>query len=114
MTDNITKPENGTSSGGHGDAITASAGHGIDRLRDELAAKSRNYEDVISHHVRTEAALRAEIDRLRDLVIRLCDNITHRHLVGERERALLREARAAIGEDDKWERKPCSTTSARG
>ena len=92
MTDTLTKRENVTSSAGHGDAITASAVHGIDRLRDELAAKSRNYEDVIAYHVRTEAAL-------RNLVIRLCDNITHRHLVGERERALLREARAAIGFD---------------
>lgn len=38
-------------------------------------------------------------DRLSDLVRRLADNISRYHLVGERERAMLREARAAIGED---------------
>jgi len=40
-----------------------------------------------------------ERDRLRDLVRRLADDIERYHLVGERDRALLREARAAIGED---------------
>jgi hypothetical protein len=42
-----------------------------------------------------------ERDRLRDLVRRLADDIERYHLVGERDRALLREARAAIGEDAK-------------
>ena len=45
------------------------------------------------------AALLDERDRLRDIVRRLADNISRYHLVGERERALLREARAAIGKD---------------
>ena len=36
-------------------------------------------------------------ERLRDLVGRLADNIERYHLVGERDRALLREARAALG-----------------
>lgn len=40
-----------------------------------------------------------ERDRLRDIVARLADNLSRYHLVGERERALLREARAAIGKD---------------
>jgi hypothetical protein len=40
-----------------------------------------------------------ERDRLRDIVRRLADNLSRYHLVGERERALLREARAAIGKD---------------
>lgn len=39
----------------------------------------------------------AERDRLRGLVARLADNLSRYHLVGERERALLREARAAVG-----------------
>lgn len=43
-------------------------------------------------------ALKAERDRLRGLVARLADNLSRYHLVGERERALLREARAAVGE----------------
>lgn len=38
-----------------------------------------------------------ERDRLRDVVRRLADNLSRYHLVGERERALLREARAALG-----------------
>lgn len=44
-------------------------------------------------------ALREERDRLRDIVRRLANNISRYHLVGEREAALLREARAAIGKD---------------
>lgn len=44
-------------------------------------------------------ALREERDRLRDIVRRLADNLSRYHLVGVRERALLREAREALGED---------------
>ncbi|MBQ9727162.1 MAG: hypothetical protein IJV65_06620 [Kiritimatiellae bacterium] len=39
------------------------------------------------------------IGGLRDLVRRLVDNAERYHLVGTRDRALIREARAAIGED---------------
>ena len=41
-----------------------------------------------------------ERDRLRDIVRRLADDIERYHLVGERDRALLREARSALGEGE--------------
>lgn len=39
-----------------------------------------------------------ERDLLRDIVRRLADDIERYHLVGERDRALLREARSALEE----------------
>lgn len=41
-----------------------------------------------------------ERDRLRDIVKRMEDNLARYHLIGERDRALLREARAALGEGE--------------
>ena len=59
--------------------------------------------DAVNFYDRTVdkqlVALLDERDRLRDIVRRLANNISRYHLVGERERALLREARAAIGKD---------------
>ena len=40
-----------------------------------------------------------ERDRLRDLVRGLADNLRRFHITGDRDKALLREAREAIGED---------------
>lgn len=66
-----------------------------DRLRDELTRKVQNYEDVIAFHKRTE-------DVLRDIVRRMADTLEH---VSNEYRfdfyELVREARAAIGEDRK-------------
>lgn len=39
-----------------------------------------------------------EIKRLRDLVRRLADNLRRYHINGERDTALLKEARAILGE----------------
>jgi len=39
-----------------------------------------------------------EIKRLRDLVRRLADNLRRYHINGERDTALLREAREVLGE----------------
>lgn len=77
-----------------------------DRIRDELADRTRNYEDVIACHQRTEESLRDIVRRLTEYAdavagYRHCtiEVLSSEHPAwtfdGE---ALLREARAAIGE----------------
>ena len=118
MSDSVTKSENVTASGGHRDAITASASPRPWRLDDGFECE---IVDATGRHVLTatsryavpplgderEAANAALIvdavndrDHLRDLVRRFCDLFTPGtiHPDGTIER-LLREARAAIGED---------------
>lgn len=60
---------------------------------------SERLSDEIEEHGRTVMHFADENNRLRDLVRRMSDNLARYHLVGERDRALLREARAAIGEE---------------
>ena len=79
-----------------------------DRLRDELACKTRNYEDVIAHHQRTEECLRDIVRRMMEKLAVL--NAGYRLMLSEgpedaemadlctRTEALVREARAALGE----------------
>ena len=79
----------------------------IDRLRDELSDKTRNYEDVISHHQRTEEYLRGLIKRLitvREKVFWRKDEKTgmtyETCLMDEDEaRKTIEEAKAAVKED---------------
>ena len=58
----------------------------------EHSARARDVEDA-----QREANARA--DRLRDLVRRLADNLRRYHILGDRDNALLREAREALGEE---------------
>ena len=82
----------------HADAaLIVDAVNERDRLRDELTRKAKNYEDVISHHQRTE-------ESLRDLVRRLAEQLHDAVKLTPYDaiaRDLLREARAAIGEEAK-------------
>lgn len=100
-------------------ALIVDAVNERDRLRDELADKARNYEDVIACHQRTEESLRDIVRRLLPLAETTVENIralgTARfpfleqiksdRLRGDINREvsnadhLLREARDAIGED---------------
>lgn len=89
-------------------ALIVDAVNERDRLRSELADKARNYEDVISHHQRTEEYLRDIVRRLADLSESLLANYEYRYREDansiafvENTRGFLREARAAIGEDAK-------------
>lgn len=110
MSDSVTKSENVTASGGHRDAITASASPRpwrmmttgtLDPVTQVVDANGRPISD--RRHIRANLALIVaavnERDRLRDIVRRMEDNLARYHLIGERDRALLREARAAIGEE---------------
>ena len=80
-----------------------------DKLRAELADKTRNYEDVIAHHQRTEEYLRGLVKRLitvREKVFWRKDEKTgmtyESCLMDEDEaRKTIEEARAAIKEDGK-------------
>ena len=65
----------------------------------EIAVAVNKHGMPIVELIKAYDALENERDRLRDIVRRLADNLSRYHLVGERESALLREARAAIGED---------------
>ena len=79
------------------------------RLRDELACKTRNYEDVIACHQRTEEHLRDLIKRLitvRQFVFWRKDEktgMTYETCLMDKEEArrTVEEAKAAIGEDAK-------------
>ena len=81
--------------------------HDVDRLRDELADKTRNYEDVISHNQRTEEYLRGLIKRLitvREKVFWRKDEKTgmtyETCLMDEDEaRKTIEEAKAAVKEE---------------
>ncbi len=53
------------------------------------------YNERATHLAALKAA-QDERDRLASLVGRLADNLERFHIVGERDRALLREARAAL------------------
>lgn len=101
-------------------ALIVDAVNERDRLRAELADKTRNYEDVIAFHTRTEESLR---DIVRDALPFIEGAIdTASTIIGDAEmskavgecgappkdvleafvadgRRVLREARAAIGED---------------
>ena len=77
-----------------------------DRLRAELTDKARNYEDVIAHHQRTEESLRDIVRRLADVTHSLLGNYEYRFRDDSNSMEwvknvseLIRDARAAIGED---------------
>ncbi len=78
-----------------------------DKLRTEPADKTRNYEDVIAHHQRTEEYLRGLIKRLitvREKVFWRKDEMTgmtyETCLMDEDEaRKTIEEAKAAVKED---------------
>ena len=127
MCDEMTKSENVSASRKRGDAITASPRpwrlDDSDTIRDAngcvvvsaLNPCGRKTRRLIVEAVNDEVSWRdgyikarternaflGQCDRLRDLARRLADNLANYHIVGERERALLREARTAIGEGDK-------------
>lgn len=63
-----------------------------ERLDDEIKEHGR----TVIHFAEENNRFRDERDRLTILVGRLVDNLERYHLVGERDRALLREARAAL------------------
>lgn len=70
--------------------------------KSRMSKKNRaTWDAVVEANAALIVAAVNERDKLRDIVRRLADNLNGYHLVGERERALLREARAAIGEDAK-------------
>jgi len=69
-----------------------SAENELDRLNEDIESWRRGYIKA-----RTERnAYLLDRDRLLDLVRRLADDLERFHIVGERDRALLREARAAL------------------
>lgn len=78
----------------------------IDRLRDELAHKAKNYEAVIAYHQRTEESLRDIVRRLitirRNLIWRKDERtglMYYDTTIDEDDaRRTIEEARAAIGE----------------
>lgn len=76
-------------------ALIVAAVNERDRLRAELADKTRNYEDVIAFHTRTEEHLRDLVKRLAEFVN---DTVCFTPSDKEGAQSLLREARAAIGE----------------
>ena len=58
-------------------------------------------EDLLKAREMLQAECRglaAEADRMADLVRRLADNLERFHIHGDRDNALLREARKALGE----------------
>jgi len=67
-----------------------------------LIVRAVNERDtIINAHVILSGEVRelaAEAEKLKDLVKRLAHNLEHYHLTGDRERALLREAKEAIEE----------------
>lgn len=120
MCDEVTKSENVSASRKRGDAITASPRPWLldgDTIRDAngcvvvsaLNPCGRETRRLIVAAVNDEVSWRdgyikarterntflGQRDRLRDLVRRLADNLANYHIVGERDAALLREARAA-------------------
>lgn len=118
MCDEVTKSENVSASRKRGDAITASprpwripevglvpteiwsadgtlVARGVSGLNASLICDAVNGRDRLAAD---EARYRTDNVVLRDMVRRLADNLANYHIVGERERALLREAREAIGE----------------
>ena len=73
------------------------------QLREALSANEKAYRDVMAQWRRAadeRDLLRDQCDRLRGVVRRLADNLRRFHINGERDTALLHEARAILAETE--------------